>query len=176
MGGPFHDPSYPQLDAHAFGPGQQYRVEVWNAGKTIVIGDHTDAAFQKTHTLVQPGPDAVDVVIHGLPGRFIEKLGGSHEIPVPVVAQLLDSVRIQRGLALRLLTCHATEAPLNGTTVAQLLATEWGGLVTGPNGLLRIQQGPMRIDLVDWEPDPVLGGMSANVTGRGQGIWIACTP
>jgi hypothetical protein len=173
MGGLFHDAPYTKLDFNAFGPVQQYRVEVRNAGKTIVIGDHTDVGFQLTSTLVQPGPDAVDVVIHGLPGRFVVKLGGGHEIPVPIVAQLLESVGIKRGVELRLLKCHATEAPLNGSTVAQLLATEWKGIVTGPNGLLRIQKGPMRIDLVDWEPDPVLGGMSPNVTGQSQGNWIS---
>jgi hypothetical protein len=159
-----------------FGLTSQFRVVVQNSGKTVAIGDHTDAAFRNTPTLITPGAAAVDVVIHGLPGRFIEKLGGSREIPVSVLAQLLESAGLQRGTPLRLLTCHAGEAPLKGEPAAQQLATEWGGPVTAPNGLLRIGTGQLRIDLVDWDPDPVLGGMSPSVIGQGQGTWISYTP
>jgi hypothetical protein len=34
----------------------------------------------------------------------------------------------------------------------------------------------MRIDLVDWDPDPVLGGMSPNIIGQGQGSWVLHQP
>jgi len=88
----------------------------------------------------------------------------------------LESTGISRGTPLRLLTCHAGEAPLNGATTAQQLATEWKGPVTGPNGLLRIGKGQMRIDLVDWDPHPILGGMSPNVIAQGKGVWIPHTP
>jgi len=176
MGGPFNEPPYPQLQAQDFGPGKQYRVDAHHGGRTIVIGDYTDLGFQKTHTYVSPGLNAVDVVIHGLPGRFIEQLGGSREIPAPLVAQLVEAAGIPRGTPLRLLTCHAGEAPLIGSTAAQQLATEWGGPVTGPNGLLRIARATMRIDLVDWDWDPVLGTMTPTNVRQAQGCWVLHTP
>jgi hypothetical protein len=175
MGGPFHEPLYPQLQATDFGLGKQYRVETWNGGRTVVIGDYTDAGFQNTPAYIQPGPDAVDVVIHGLPGRFIEKLAGSCEIPIPLVAQLIESTGIARRTPLRLLTCHAGEAPLQGSTTAQLLATEWDGSVEAPNGLLRISPGRMRVDLVEWVAAPG-GGMMPDNVRQGQGAWIPHTP
>jgi hypothetical protein len=175
MGGPFTEPPYPPLHAQDFGPGKQYRVAVHNGGRTVVIGDHADPAYQKTHTLVQPGAAAVDVVIHGLPGRFIEKLAGGYEIPVPLVAALLESAGVPRGTPLRLLTCHAGEPPMSGPTAAQQLAMEWAGPVNGANGLLRIRPGAIEIDLVDWTPDP-LGGMTPNVTAAGQGSWLPHHP
>jgi hypothetical protein len=141
----------------------------------MVIGDHTDPALRVTPALVQPSPHVADLVIHGLPGRFIEKLGGSHEIPAAVVVQLIAAAGVPRGTPLRLITCHAAEAPASGPTAAQQLATAWGGPVAGPNGLLRIRPGGMGIDLVDWDPDPS-GGMTPNVTGPGQGTWIPHTP
>jgi hypothetical protein len=175
MGRSFSDAPYPQLRVQDFGPGKQCRVEVHNGGRTVVIGDHGDPGLQKTHRLVQPGPDAVDVVIHGLPGRLIDKLGGTQEIPAPVVAQLLDAAGIPRGTPLRLLTCHAAEAPRNGPAAAGLLAGEWGGSVLAANGLLRIQKSVIGIDLVEWEPDPV-GGMTPTVTGAGEGSWVLHSP
>jgi hypothetical protein len=210
MGGPFSEPPYATLSAADFGPTSQYQVAVHHGGRTVALGDFTDASLQGVPTLVQPGTNAVDVVIHGLPGRFIEKPGGSREIPVSVVVELLEGAGIQRGTALQacnnnfvgrpfqavrggrpgkavlrsyscttslgLLTCHAAEAPLSGGTAAQLLATEWTGPVTGPNGLLRIGKGQIRIDLVDWDLDPVLGGMVPRVTKQGQGSWIPHAP
>jgi hypothetical protein len=175
MGGLFSEPPYPPLQTQDFGPAKQYLVAIHNGGRTIVIGDPTDAGFQKTHTLVQHSAFAVDVVIHGLPGRFIEKLGGSREIPVAVVAWLLESAGVTRGTPLRLLTCHAAEAPLSGAATAQQLATEWNGSVQGANGLLRIRPNQIEIDLVDWSSDP-LGGMIPNVTAVGQGSWIPYNP
>jgi hypothetical protein len=138
MGARFHELPYPQLQATDFGPNKPYRVEIWNGGRTVVIGDPADAGFQNTPIYVQPGSDAIDVVIHGLPDRFLEKLAGSFEIPAALVAQLIEATGILRGTPLRLLTCHAGEAPLLGPTSAQQLATDWGGPVEGPNGLLRI--------------------------------------
>ena len=73
MSGPFNEAPYPPLQAQDFGPGKQFRVEVHNGGRTIVIGDYQDLGFQKTPTYVLPTPGTIDVVIHGLPGRFIEK-------------------------------------------------------------------------------------------------------
>jgi hypothetical protein len=175
MGGRFNDAPYPQLQPQDFGPGKQYRVEVQNGGMTVVIGDYTDAGFQNTATYVIPGLYSVDVVIHGLPGRFIEKLAGSYEIPIPLVAQLIESAGVQRGTSLRLLTCHAGEAPMHGPTAAQKLAAEWGGPVLGPNGLLRIAPGHMRIDLVDWVTDPG-GEMMPDNVQQGQGVWVSHLP
>ncbi len=176
MGGPYSEPPYPALSAADFGPTSSYQVVLHHGGRSVAIGDSADAAFQTVPTLIRPGVDAVDVIIHGLPGRFIERLGGSREIPVAVLAQLLEIAGIQRGTSLRLLTCHAAEAPLSGETAAQQLATEWQGTVTGLNGLLRIGPGQMRIDLVEWEVDPVRGGMLPKVIAPGQGAWIAHTP
>jgi hypothetical protein len=88
----------------------------------------------------------------------------------------LEAAGIARGTPSRLLTCHAGEAPLNGSSAAQLLAKEWGGPVSGPNGLLRIGQGQMRIDLVDWDPNPALLGMQPNVIGQGLGSFVPHTP
>jgi hypothetical protein len=175
MGGPFNEPPYPPLQPQDFSPGSQYRVDVRNGGRTIVIGDHADAGFQNAASYVQPGPHAVDVVIHGLPGRFIEKLAGSLEIPVPLVAHLIAAAGVQPGTPLRLLTCHAGEAPLHGPAAAQQLATMWGGTVEGPNGLLRISPGRLRIDLVDWVASPG-GGMMPDNVQQGQGSWVPHAP
>ena len=174
-GGPFDEPPYPQMHQNDFGPGKRCEIDVRHGGRTIMIGDPTDFGFQKTHTLISPGPDAVDIVIHGLPGRFVEKLGGNQEIPASLIAQLLASAGVIRGMPLRLLTCHAGELPLRGTSAAQILAEEWGGLVLGANGLLRIRKGGISIDVVEWVLDPS-GGMMPNVIGVDQGTWISHTP
>lgn len=176
MGGPFHEVPYPQLGVTDFGPAGPFHVSVDNGGRTIAIGDPADAAFHTVHTLIPPRPDAVDVVIHGLPGRFIEKLGGSREIPAAVVAELLESAGVQRGTPLRLLTCHAAEAPASGAPIAQSLATAWGGPVSGPDGLLHIGKGYLRVDLVEWEADPVSGGMLPQVRIQGGGSWVTSVP
>src|SRR3954471_11685905 len=94
MGRPFHEAPYPPLGRTDFGPASPYGVAVHNGGKTVAIGDHTDASFRLVPAWVQPGPDVVDVVIHGLPGRFLERLNGNREIPVLVVAELLESVGV----------------------------------------------------------------------------------
>jgi hypothetical protein len=67
---------------------------------------------------------------------------------------------------------------MSGGKTAQLLATEWKGNVSGPNGLLRIGKGQLRIDLVDWIADPVSGGMQIdpNTIGVGLGFFILHTP
>jgi hypothetical protein len=177
MGGPYAEVPYPALSPADFGPGSQYQVALQNGGRTVVIGDVSDIALQNTHVLIQPNPDETDVVIHGLPGRFVEALGGHHEIPVPVVVNLLDNAGITRGTPLRLLTCHAAEVPHNGGTIAQMLATEWRGPVSGPNGLLRIfGRGRIRIDLVDWILGP--GGVEIDPTTiqMGRGRFIPHTP
>jgi hypothetical protein len=159
LGGPFHDAPYPALSPADFASGTRYQVTLRNGARSVLIGDVNDAAIQHAASMIQPGPGAVDVIIHGLPGRFIEKFGGSREIPPDLVETLLQSVGIQPGTPLRLLTCHAAELPLVGPTAAQQLANRWGGIVSGPNGLLHIYRGWMRIDLVDWIADPIFGGM-----------------
>lgn len=176
MGGQFDDAAYPPLQDQDFSPAKPFRVELQNTRRTVVIGDLTDLGFQITPRYVLPGPDTVDVVIHGLPGRFIERLGGSKEIPVLVVARLIESAGIARGTPLRLLTCHAAEAPFNGLAAAQRLATEWGGTVVGPDGMLIIYRGGrMRIDLVDWVAD-ALGGMMPDNVHQDQGSWVSHSP
>jgi hypothetical protein len=176
MGGRFDEPAYPSLQDQDFGPDKPFRVELQNQGRTVAIGDHTDLGFRITPAYVSPGPNAIDVVIHGLPGRFIERLGGIREIPVPLTARLIESAGILRGTPLRLLTCHAAEMPLNGPTVARMLATEWGGPVEGPDGMLIIYRGGrMRIDLVDWAID-ALGGMMPDVVRQGLGSWVPHSP
>ena len=176
MGRLFDEAAYPQLQDQDFGPIEPFRVELRNMGRTVVIGDYSDLGFQLTPTYVLPGPDAVDVVIHGLPGRFIERLGGSREIPVLLAARLIESVGIVRGTPLRLLTCHAAESPLNGLPAAQMLATEWGGQIEGPDGILIIYRGGrMRIDLVDWADD-ALGGMMPDIVLQGRGAWVSHSP
>lgn len=177
MGGPYAEAPYPALAAVDFGPGSSYQVLLRNGGRTVVIGDVSDSALQYTPGLIQPGPREIDVVVHGLSGRFIERLAGVREIPAAVVAELIERAGIARGTPLRLLACHAAEAPLNGPTTARLLATEWRGLVSAPNGLLRIfGRGRMRIDLVDWTAGP--GGMEIdpNTIRVGQGAFVSHTP
>jgi hypothetical protein len=141
----------------------------------VVIGDPTDQALQLAPSLIAPDPGAVDVVIHGLPGRFIDAVTGTMEVPVRVVVELLDAAGIPRGTLLRLITCHGGEAPLVGPAVAELLAQEWGAPTAAANGLLRVFHGSFQIDLVEWNPDPV-GGMVPVVTGAGQGMWIGFQP
>ena len=176
MGRLFDEAAYPPLQDQDFSPFEPFRVELRNMGRTVVIGDYSDLGFQLTPTYVLPGPDAVDVVIHGLPGRFIERLGGSREIPVLLAARLIESVGIVRGTPLRLLTCHAAESPLNGLPAAQMLATEWGGQIEGPDGILIIYRGGrMRIDLVDWADD-ALGGMMPDIVLQGRGAWVSHSP
>src|SRR5436190_24335656 len=114
MGGPFHESPYTPLGRHDFGPTSPYRVAVHNAGMTVAIGDHTDTSFRLVPTWVQPVRDVVDVVVHGLPGRFIERLNGNREIPALVVAELVEVVGVLRGTPSRLLTCHAAELLLSG--------------------------------------------------------------
>jgi hypothetical protein len=74
------------------------------------------------------------------------------------------------------LTCHACEAPLHGETAGKLLASLWGGPVAGPNGLLVIGVGQLRVDLVDWDLEPILGEMMPSVMGRGLGTWVIAVP
>ena len=146
LGGPFDEPPYSRLQFVDFGPGRLCEVAVHHSGRTVVLGDPMDYGFQKTHTLITPESDAVDVVTHGLPGRFIEKLGGNREIPATLVSQLLVGAGVPGGTPLRLLTCHAGELPLQGAAAAQLLAEDWGGPVLGATGLLRIRRTGISIE------------------------------
>ena len=156
-------------------PGKAYRVEVHNNGATVAIGDPADLGFQKVPALLQPLPGVVDVVIHGLPGRFMEKVHGSYQIEAPIVAQLLVDAGIVTGTPLRLITCHSAEAPLHGEPVAQRLASVWGGPVLGATGAVLVGNNQIRINLVEWAPDPV-GGMQPTVIGWDQGTWITHNP
>lgn len=171
MGQPFDEPPYPPLTARDFGPGKAYRVEYQNAGQTIAIGEPSDHAFQTAHRHLQPAAGIIDVVLHGLPGRFIESLAGTRQIAPAVIAELLNAAGIAKGTPLRLVTCHAAEAPRHGQPVALQLAHEWGGLVMGASGQLVLTKAGPRIDLVEWEPDPA-GGMRPDPVGVNQGAWV----
>ncbi len=171
MGGPFHERPYPRLTSEDFGPGGQCGVKVLNEGRTVVIGDLADRDLQIAPYFIQPGPLAIDVHIHGLPGRFIEARLGRCEIPVDLVARFLEAHGIRVATPLRLITCHGAEAPLDGRSVAELLSTSWGGSVTAPNGLLTMSYNWVRISLVIWEENLVFGDMIPLRTGL-EGDWI----
>ena len=117
----------------------------------------------------------------GLPGRFVEQLTDPiYEIPPNVVVQLLDDLGIQRGTALRILTCHGASACDDGLVVAQLLADEWTGHVQAPNGLLRLpHSGGYRIDIVDWEQslwEPDRMEVDPNTIQLGAGSFLTFAP
>jgi hypothetical protein len=175
MAGPFSEPPYPPLTLADFGPAMPYRVELRNGGRTVVIGDPNDLGYQRVPGMIAPGPSEIDVVIHGLPDRFIDQLGGRRAIPAAVVTALLESVGLVRGTPLRLLSCYAGEAPALGPCVAQQLATDWGGLITAPAGRLRVMPGMLEVDLVEWDQDPLLGAMP-RIVGRGAGGWLTFVP
>jgi hypothetical protein len=176
MPGRFDEAPYPALAVQDFGPGGLLRATTHHAGQAVVIGDHSDAGLQQAPALVVPGATEIDVIMHGLPGRFIDRLGGSQEVPASVVVALLLSAGIPRGAPLRLLICHAAELPLHGPTAAQPLATEWGGPVRGPDGLLVIRAGQLEVHVVEWDHDPVTGGMVPTIVGHGQGNWVIAWP
>lgn len=176
MGGPFNEGPFPQLTVQDFGPNRGYRVELEHNCRAVVIGDiDGDLGLQLLPGWVTPGPDAIDVHIHGLPGRFIEALAGVYEIPADVVVELLKFLGIQEGISLRLVTCHGGEPCANGRTAAQMLADIWGGTITAPNGLLRVYpSGQMEIDMVDWEN---VGGLwLPKVIGPNQGSFVSFPP
>jgi hypothetical protein len=176
VGGRFDEVPYPTLALQDFAPGGLLRVTTYHAGRTVVIGDQSDAGLQLAPALVMPGARVIDVIMHGLPGRFIDRLGGRREVPASVVVALLLSVGAPRGAPLRLLTCHAAEAPLHGPAAAQALSTEWGGPVQAPDGLLVIRAGQLEVHVVEWDQDPVTGGMAPSIIGHGQGNWVTSWP
>jgi hypothetical protein len=100
------------------------------------------------------------------------------EIPASVLVELLEQHGIPRGTPLRLLTCYATETPKSpNKSAAQQLFDVWGGPVQGPNGyLLAWPDGSTRIDLIDWDRDPVSGGMQGTLSGKGQGQFLPVLP
>jgi hypothetical protein len=166
-----------QLSVFDFGPNSQYQVRIYNNGGTIAIGDKSDRDLRNTSLWVKPQPDVVDVVIHGMPGAFVEAYDGALEIPASVIAELLEKQGIPRGTPLRLLTCYATEAPkAPGQSIAKQLFDIWGGPVQGPNGLLHAwPNGDIRIDLIDWGPG-IGGGMEGTLIGTGQGQFLPAVP
>jgi len=171
----FHENAYPELHVRDFGTAGQFQVNAYNGGRVIVIGDIRDVMLRQIPGRVKPLTGTVDLAIHGLPGRFIEAINNPQfEIPASVVVQLLESVSVIRGMPLRLLTCHATELPLAGPSTAGTLAAQWGGPVTGPNGILRIAStGVSRIDLIDWVADAVNPGKMIPDNPRvGGGQWL----
>jgi hypothetical protein len=175
MGGPFHEPAYPALSMQDFGTGSQYRAATYKGNRTVVIGAIKDPMLAQIPNRVQPAGTVVDVAIHGLPGRFIEAISDpQYEIPASVIVELLQSLGIPRGAPLRLLTCHAAEPPMRGPTAARMLAAEWGGPITAPNGILRVlSNGSLRVDLVDWETDPLNPGrMRVDAVQPGHGTFV----
>lgn len=175
MGGQFYEAPYPPLMASDFAATSFYRISVHNGGRTILIGDMRDLRLSKIPSLVtsQRSSAEIDVAVHGLPGRFVEKFSDPRfEIPPDTIVALLELVGIRRGTPLRLLTCFATEMPFQGLTAAEMLAGAWGGKVSGPNGLLRIRSsGRMNVELVDWVPDVITPGRMIPDNARPGGIW-----
>jgi hypothetical protein len=139
-----------------------------------VIGDiANDLALQRLPARISPLPGMVDVHIHGVPGRFLTALGAEIEIPVEVVAELLEvSGQITRGAPLRLLTGHGGEPCARGRVAAQLLATEWTGSVLAPNGLFHAHaDGRITIDLVEWS-----SAIAPDVATPGGGLFVPFHP
>jgi hypothetical protein len=150
----------------------------------IVLAENGDAAFVVPN-LIQPRAGMVDVVIHGVPGRFGTTEECDTEIPAAVVAQLLINEGIPLGTPLRCITCHGGENPdpAVGPAAAQLLATVWNGPVEAPNGFCIVTRNSIRIDLGDWIP-AVSGGQQFDVfhdsqgqpIGQGQGTFVPFRP
>jgi len=185
MGGPFNTPAVSQVTASDFGPGQPNDVQVHHGGQMDVIAQNGDGAF-KVPNLISPPADAIDVIIHGKPGRFGIDAECEAEIPAPVVAQLLEDAGIQRGTPLRCITCHAGEKPdpaIGVVSAAQQLATTWNGTVYAPNGFCRVTLGNIRIDLGDFVPSVGAGQQfevfcdaQHNPIGEGKGSSFLLTP
>jgi len=150
----------------------------------VVIAEKGDPAFIVPH-LIQPQGGTVDLVIHGVPGRFGTTEECDTEIPSAVLVQLLSQAGIPFGTPLRCITCHGGEnpAPGIGQPAGQLLATVWNGPVNAPNGFCRVTRNMLRIDLGSWIP-AVGGGQQFDVfhnplgqpIGQGQGRFVPFTP
>lgn len=185
LGDPFDTPPAARVVVADFGPGRPNRVEVHHAGRMIVIAATNDSSF-RVPGLIAPSIDSVDVVIHGKPGRFGTMAEGDTEIPVEVVARLLEDHGIPRGMPLRCISCHAGEVPLVGPPAARQLAVEWNGPVLAPDGFVLVMRSLIRIDVGDWSPDPVAGGQQFEVHppgtpgypigGQGRGLFRLFTP
>jgi hypothetical protein len=183
MTGPYNTVPVRQVALLDFGPGQSNDWLVFHNGQMVVLGERGDPSF-KVPNLIQPQVGIVDVVIHGVPGRFSTRMDGEVEIPPEVVAQLLDLAGIQRGTPLRCLTCWGAENPLTGQAAGQRLATQWNSPVSAPDGLVVITLGTIRIHVGDWHLDPVFGGQQFTVrpavggqpSGYGQGGFVPFSP
>jgi hypothetical protein len=185
LGDPFDTPATTQAAVADFGPGRPNRVEVHHGGRMVVIAEAGDSSFSVPR-LIAPQLGAVDVVIHGKPGRFGTSPEANVEVPPAVVAQLLEDHGIARGAPLRCVTCHGGEAPAVGPPATQRLATEWNGPVQGANGLVVVRTNNIRVDVGDWSPEPIFGGQQFDVYppatpgypngGQGQGTFLPFTP
>jgi hypothetical protein len=175
MGGRYHTPAQGQASASDFGPGQPHRVEVHHGGQAVVIAVAGDLSFAVPQ-LIQPQAGAVDVVIHGVSGRFATSASGEIEVPTKVVAVLLENAGVPRGTPLRCLTCHGGERPLAGPPAAELLAQDWGGPVSAADGFLKVEQGKTTVHLGEWDPDPIFGGETFTITHPGQGTFVRFGP
>jgi hypothetical protein len=179
MSGPYQTPPVGRVGVPDFGPGQPNEVRVFHGGAMVVIAATGDPAFL-VPTLLRPQAGTVDVVVHGVPGRFSTRMDGEIDIPPDVVADLLVRAGVPRGTPLRCLTCWAGENPLAGLSAGQRLATAWGGPVSAPDGLLQVTGGSLSIHVGDWDPDPVFGGQQFHVrqtpSGHGRGRLVPFAP
>jgi hypothetical protein len=183
MGTPYNTPAVGRVGVLDFAPGQPNDVQVFHGGQLVVIAARGDASFNVPN-LIRPQPGTVDVVIHGAPGRFGTTQECTIEVPADVVAQLLDNAGIPRRTPLRCITCHGGENPLIGPAAAQLLATARNSPVSAPDGFCVVAPNQIRIDLGDWNPDPVFGGQQFDVRppgggqpgGQGQGRFVPFVP
>jgi hypothetical protein len=141
-----------------------------------VISEAGDPSFA-VPKLVQPQSGTVDVVIHGVPGRFATTAGGQTEIPVHVVKKLLENAGVKPGTRLRFLTCHGGETPLKGSSAAEQFAQAWNGDVSAPNGFLKVEAGGrLRVHLGEWDADPVQGGEIFTITNPDKGSFSPFGP
>ena len=175
MGGAHSVPPTGRVGVADFGPMKGLRVEVHNGGGTVVIAEAGDPAFAVS-AMVKPRTGTVDVVIHGVPGRFATTASGETEIPLDVLKNLLENNGVSPGSPLRLITCHGGESPLGGASAAEQFASVWGGAVSAPNGFLKVESsGQMRIHVGEWDPH-IGGGQVFTITGFDAGTFIQFKP
>src|SRR5947209_5560829 len=96
MSGPYHTPPAGRVGVSDFGMGTPNDVKVFHGGWMVVIAATVDPSFNVPN-LIRPQAGIVDLVIHGVPGRFGITQQCETEVPPDVVAQLLDNAGIPRG-------------------------------------------------------------------------------
>jgi hypothetical protein len=180
MNGP---PALPSLTVGDFGPGQDHVGESHQGGRVFAILHRADPARPILPLLAFSAGDLYTYVfIHGGQevSRFEDGAVGTHEVPVPVVAELLVrefGARLD-GLAVRMCTCYGNlSRPGDPGTLVQrlarlLLRTDFEAY----HGLVLLDTNPPGIRLgrsVQWDPS---GPYPGPVFVGPPGPWERVTP